>query len=339
MFPLFALFWKGEIFLCVVSFFLFFIENLCLLILTLPFYLFTVSTPKRPSHHFPFWNVFFASLFFPRVLPKCTCSLFCLSVFSRCFLLAALLKFLFSLSFAVSLFSQSKTFSQNFCFVSLYTSAKLSFSVFFFFTLKIMLSVSFLLDIFFTFVCPCFVFFRVLRKSFSFFLWLSFPVFFFHFFGVNKFSFFTLLLWYIQKDFGFSKKNWGDIFFLFSFGFFFSSFSLLLWFLQSFCVWNNPFYFEPFFWNFFLKPFLVIFHHFSLWSLFLSSFCPSHGAFVKFFFLSFHHYFFISLSPCFPFFFSISCFLYLFSRMCFLKSFLKWFFDLLRNFFLFFCFE
>ena len=159
---------KGDMFLCAFSFFLFFFHRKFVLThFDTSFFLsLHCFHSKRPSQHFPFQNVFFASIF-PLVFPKSTCSLFCLSVFSRCFLFAALLKFLFSLSFVVSLFSQSKTLSQNFCFVSLYTSGKLSFSVFFYFTLKNNFVCSLFCWAFFLhFVCPCFVFCLCLEKLF-----------------------------------------------------------------------------------------------------------------------------------------------------------------------------
>ena len=138
-------------------------------------------------------------------------------------------KFLFSLSLVVSLLSQSKTFSQNFCFVSLYTSAKLSFSVFFYLNLKIILIVSFFAGHFFTFClsvfCLLFVSWKIVSR---FFLWLSFLVFFYTLISLKKTGspfFYSLPFLYQKRCWFFQQIGETSSSFLSVFSFFFFLFS------------------------------------------------------------------------------------------------------------------
>ena len=246
----FWIFWKGKMFFCVFSFFLFFFHlkrfrSLKICVDSFWHFLFLFLHcfhTKKPSQHFTFSNVFFASLFFllfflnPLVLFFVSLGVF--SLLSLC----GRFNSYFSLSFLVSVFPQSKTFSQIFCF------AKLSLSVFFYFTCKICLSLV-CWALFFTFCLSVFYLFLVSWKIVSRFFcdshfWFSSS---FFFWKKNWFSFFqSLLLRCITKDVAFCNKLVRHL--LLSFLFF-----LFFFFLFSCDFLNHSvcdiilFYFEPLF--------------------------------------------------------------------------------------------
>ena len=196
-FLFFFFFWKGRniplCFFCLPVFF--FHRKLVFTHFDTSFFFWSLHcfhTKKNPSQHC------LCLFIFPLVLPKSTCSLFFgLSVFSRCFHLAALFKFSFFFVFCCLFVFSTKNLFTTF----LFCVAKLSFSVFFHFTLKIILSVSFFCWFFFSFVCPCFVFFCVLKISFSFFFVTLLFGFLFSFFFFKKkiLLFYSLALMYLKK--------------------------------------------------------------------------------------------------------------------------------------------
>ena len=229
LFPLFDFFERAKysfVFFSVFLFFFFFIENLCLLILTLPFFcsLHCFHIQKTFST-LSLLECLLCLFIFPLVLPKSICSLFLsLGVFSLLSPCRPFLNFLFSLSFVVSLFSQPKPFSQKFCFVL----QKLSFSVFFYFTLKIILSVSFFVGLLFYICLSVFCFFFVSWKLVSRLCcdspsWFSFFILFF-FLKKKVVPFYSLALMYLKRCRFFPKKErYILLFFLFFLFFFFSS--------------------------------------------------------------------------------------------------------------------
>ena len=112
-------FWKGEIFLCVFSVFLFFFHRKFVFTHFDTSFFFLVSSLFPHQKTFSTLSLLECLLclfIFPLVLPKSICSLFfCLSVFSRCLHLLALFKILFFLCLLLSLcFLNQNPFHKNF---------------------------------------------------------------------------------------------------------------------------------------------------------------------------------------------------------------------------------